>query len=78
VGSRGRLDLYCTKFINKTLFSSLPVDVGQVWSEPSWIIVLLLLLLFCLCIACLLYNSFYFASIVILSSSTNVSPGTNN
>ena len=33
VGSREMLDLYCTKFINKTLSSFLLVDVGQVWAE---------------------------------------------
>jgi len=33
VGSRGMIDLYCTKFINKTLSSSLPVDVSQVWAK---------------------------------------------
>ena len=30
-GSKGRLNLYCTKFINNTLSSSLPIDVSQVW-----------------------------------------------
>jgi len=34
VGSREMLNLYCTKFINKTLSSSLSVDIGQVWAEP--------------------------------------------
>jgi len=28
------LDLYCIKFITKTLSSSIPVDVNQVWAEP--------------------------------------------
>ena len=33
VGLRGGLDLYCAKFINNTLSSSLPVDVPKL--EPN-------------------------------------------
>ena len=47
MGSQGRLNLYCTEFINNTLSSSLPVDVGQVWVKLY--VFLLVFLIFILC-----------------------------
>ena len=45
------IKIYCTKFINKTLLCSLPVDVP--WFNQ--IMLILVLFLFCLDIATLLY-----------------------
>ena len=71
-----RLDLFV---------SSLLIKLSQVISPwtyakfgPNHVKSSLLLLLICLGIASLFYNNFSFASIIILSSSANVDPGSNN